>query len=60
MSRLAVLLKSKTVWGAVLGAGAWLIGQPHVGVVEVMQAAGTVLSAAGVRDAIAKLAPPQE
>jgi hypothetical protein len=54
MSRFLLLLKSKTVWGAVLGAGAWLAGQPKVGVVEVIQAVGTVVSAAGVRDAIAQ------
>jgi hypothetical protein len=54
MDRLIIILKSKTFWGAVCAAGAWLAAQPHVGPVEIMQAAGTVISAAGIRDAIAK------
>lgn len=52
--RLLVLVRSKTVYGAVFAAAAWLMGQPHIGVGEIVQALGTVLSAAGVRDAITK------
>lgn len=48
------VLRSKTVWGAILSAGAWLLTQPAIGVVEVVQAVGAVLTAAGVRDAIKK------
>lgn len=48
------LLRSKTVWGVLLTAGAWLLQQPAIGVVEVIQAIGTVVAAAGVRDAIKK------
>lgn len=59
MNRLTTILKSKTVWGAVLTSAAWLYGQPHVGVVEVVQAAGPVLAAAGVRDAFTKYLAPQ-
>lgn len=51
------LLKSKLVWGAVLAAGAWLLNQPHIGIVEVVQALGGVIAAAGTRDAIRKSAP---
>jgi hypothetical protein len=54
MDRLVIILKSKTFWGAVFAAGAWLIAQPHIGVAEIVQAVGTVVSAAGLRDAIAK------
>lgn len=52
MSRLGVILKSKTFWGSVLTAGAWLFGQPHVGGTEIIQAVGGVVTAIGVRDAI--------
>jgi hypothetical protein len=52
MSRLLVLLRSKTVWGAVCAAGGWLAQQPKLGVAEYVQAVGMVLTAAGVRDAI--------
>lgn len=48
------LLRSKTVWGVVLGAGAWLVSQPVIGIIEVVQAIGMVVTAAGVRDAIKK------
>ena len=51
------LLKSKLVWGAILAAGAWLIQQPAIGIVEVVQALGGVIAAAGTRDAIRKSAP---
>lgn len=53
-ARLVIILKSKTLWGAVFGAAAWLVSQPKIGIAEIVQALGTVLSAAGVRDAIAK------
>lgn len=55
MRRLTILLRSKTVWGAVFTAGAWLAQQPKIGVAQVVQAVGMVLSAAGVRDAIQKM-----
>jgi hypothetical protein len=54
MNRVIVLLKSKTLWGAVLTAAAWLLNQPHVGPLEILQALGAIVSAAGVRDAITK------
>lgn len=54
MNRLVVLLRSKTVWGAILASGAWLAQQPHLGIAEIVQALGMVLSAAGFRDAITK------
>lgn len=56
--RLLVLFKSKAVWGAIFAAAAWLASQPHVGLADVVQALGTVLSAAGVRDAITKATAP--
>lgn len=52
MRRLDVILKSKTVWGAVFTAAAWLLKQDHIGVIEIVQAAGALLSAIGIRDAI--------
>lgn len=58
MNRLLTILKSKTFWGAVCTAGAWLAAQQHVGVTEIMQASGAVLSAAGLRDAITKATAP--
>lgn len=54
MNQVMIVLKSKTFWGAVFAAGAWLVAQPHIGPVEIIQAGGTVLSAAGIRSAIAK------
>lgn len=48
------LLRSKTVWGAVFAAGGWLVSQPVIGVAEVIQAIGTIVTAAGVRDAFRK------
>lgn len=51
-ARLKVLLRSKTVLGAVFSAGAWLVQQPHITVAAALQALGMVLTAAGVRDAI--------
>lgn len=55
MGRLGIVLKSKTLWGSILGTGAWLLSQPHVGAVEVMQAVGGVVTAVGLRDAIGKV-----
>lgn len=52
--RLVTVLKSKTLWGAVFASAAWLVAQPHVGLPEIIQAIGAVVSAAGVRDAITK------
>lgn len=52
MKRIAVLLKSKSVWGAVAVAVSYLTGQDHIGVHEIVTAAGGVISAVGVRDAI--------
>lgn len=52
MKRIALLVKSKTVWGAVAGAVAYLTGLDHIGVHEAIQAAGPVIAAIGVRDAI--------
>lgn len=56
MNKIGTLLKSKTVWGAILAAGAWVLNQPHVDPQTVITAVGTVLSAIGVRDAIGKSA----
>lgn len=53
-ARLIVLLRSKAVWGTVFTAGAWLAQQPKLGIAEIVQALGMVLSAAGFRDAITK------
>lgn len=50
-------LTSKTVWGALLGAGAWLVSQPHIDPAAVVQAIGTVIAAIGVRHAVAKATP---
>lgn len=57
-TRLKTILTSKTFWGAVLTAGAWLTHQQHVGPAEVIQAVGGVLTAAGVRDSITKATQP--
>lgn len=54
MDRLKIILSSKTFWGAVLSGGAWLIAQPHVGITELIQAGGAILTAAGVRDSFTK------
>jgi hypothetical protein len=54
VKRFLAIIKSKTVWGALLGAGSWLASQDHVGVVQVIQAGGTVLSAIGLRDSVTK------
>lgn len=64
MGRFGILLKSKTLWGSIATAVAWLLAQPHVGGVEVVQAVGAVVTAAGVRDAIGQVQvgnaePPQ-
>lgn len=49
------LLRSKTVWGAVLVAAASVVTSPAVTVSVVLKAVGTVLAAAGVRDAAQKI-----
>lgn len=55
MNRIGILLKSKTVWGTVLGAATYLLGLGHSpSILEVVQAAGPVIAAVGVRDAISK------
>lgn len=64
MGRLAIVLKSKTFWGSILGAGAWLLNQPHVSPVDILQAVGGVVAAVGLRDAVGKVQtgnaePPQ-
>lgn len=53
-TRIKVILTSKTFWGTVLTAGAWLANQPHIGITEVVQAIGPVLTAAGFRDLFTK------
>jgi hypothetical protein len=56
MGRLGILLKSKTLWGSVLTAGAWLLHQQGgPSAVDVIQAVGGVITAAGVRDAIGQV-----
>ena len=50
--RLWTLIKSKTVIGAILGAGAYLVGLDHIDANAVLTAAGPVLAAIGVRDAL--------
>ncbi len=52
------LLKSKTVWGAVIGAVSWLIGRPEIAPTDVITAVGGIISAVGIRDAIRKSASP--
>lgn len=59
MSRLGILLKSKTMWGSLATAVAWLLAQPHVGGTEVVQAIGGVVTAIGVRDAIGQVQQAQ-
>lgn len=49
------LFRSKTVWGAVLVAAASVINAPAVTVSVIVKAVGTVLTAAGVRDALHKV-----
>ena len=53
-NRIRLIVTSKTVWGVVLSTGAWLLSQPKITVAEIIQAIGMILSAAGVRDAIAR------
>lgn len=55
MNRLLHLLTSKTVWGAVVGAGGYLSAQPHIGIGQVAIAAGGVLAAVGVKDNFVKV-----
>lgn len=59
MARIVTILKSKTVWGALAAAVSYLTAQPHVGLHQVVIAAGTVLSAVGIRDAITKATAPE-
>lgn len=59
MHRFFTLVTSKTVWGAVAVAGGYLASQPKIGWLQILQAAGGVLSAAGVRDAITKATAPE-
>lgn len=54
MNRLGKLFRSKTVWGSILAAGAWLIAQPAINAPEIVQAVGTVLAAIGVKDSFIK------
>lgn len=54
MSRITTLLTSKTVWGAIIGAAAYLIAQPHLGLHEIAAGIAPVLTAIGVRDAISQ------
>lgn len=58
MKRLGILLRSKSVWGAVAVAVSYLTGQDHIGVHEIINAAGGVISAVGVRDAITQHGVP--
>lgn len=46
------LLKSKTVWGAILGAGSFLLNSAHIDVATLGQAVGIILGAVGLRDAV--------
>jgi hypothetical protein len=55
MNRIAIVLKSKTFWGSVLTACSWLVAQPHVGTIDILQALGGVVTAVGVRDAIGQV-----
>ena len=56
------LLRSKTVWGVIIGAGTWLLNQPDgIHIANALMALSAVITSAGVRDAIAKAgnkAPP--
>lgn len=52
--RIKTLLKSKAVWGAVFGAANYLFGVDHIGLHEIANAAGPVISVIGIRDAITK------
>lgn len=48
------IFKSKTFWGTVLGAAAYLLGQPHIGPTEVLTAISGISITSGLRDAWAK------
>lgn len=58
MKNILRLARSKAVWGAIFGAGAWLASQPKLGVLEVITALGSVLGVAGLRDGALKSASP--
>ena len=65
MNRFAILLKSKTLWGSVATAAGWLLAQPHVSGIDVLQAVGGVVTAVGLRDAVGQVQvgnaePPQQ
>lgn len=49
------LFRSKTVWGAIGLAVSQVLAAPVVTVSVIVQAVGTVLAAAGVRDALQKV-----
>ena len=51
MRKLKKLLKSKTVWAGILGTAAWVLEQPAITPLVVVQAASMLLGVAGVRDA---------
>lgn len=48
-------LKSKTFWGLVISAAAWIVKQPHIDVATILQGAGGLIVGTGLRDAIAQL-----
>lgn len=49
------LLRSKTVWGAVIGVVGWALNQPHIDLPTVVTGIGTILGAGGIRDALHKV-----
>ena len=56
------LLRSKTVWGVIIGAGTYLVQLPTgIHIADVLMALSAVITSAGVRSAIAtagSAAPP--
>lgn len=59
---MGLLLKSKTIWGAVLAILGWLFSPDTLGVMPetvaaIMQAIGSLLAAIGLRGAVAKSGP---
>lgn len=56
LSKVLKLARSKTVIASVLGATAYLLKQPSIATPEILDAVGMVLGAAGVRDALSKVA----
>lgn len=55
MGRFFKLLKSKTVWGSLFGAGAYLAGVDSIGLPEIITAGGAVFAAIGVKDNFSKI-----